>query len=100
MEARDAEALAPPVKLVLGAGAVHAGAHRILVVLGHEDDRQLPQLGHVEGLVDLALIGCAVAEISDADPAVPGVFVLERQPRAARHQIGKASGWAGVWRYG
>src|SRR3546814_9674857 len=48
-------------------------------------DRQLPQLGHVEGLVDLALIGCAVAEISDADPAVPGVFVLERQPRADRH---------------
>src|SRR3546814_3616872 len=45
----------------------------------------LPQLGHVEGLVDLALIGCAVAEISDADPAVPGVFVLERQPRADRH---------------
>src|SRR3546814_12108307 len=78
-------ALAPPVKLVLGAGAVHAGAHRILVVLEHEDDRQLPQLGHVEGLVDLALIGWAVAEISASDPPVPGVFVLERQPRAYRH---------------
>ena len=38
--------------------------HRVLVVLDDEDDRQLPQLGHVEGLVDLSLVGGAVAEIA------------------------------------
>ena len=34
------------------------------------DDRQVPQLGHVEGLVDLALVDRAVAEIGQADAAI------------------------------
>src|SRR5437870_7370430 len=32
-------------------------SHRIAVVLDDVDHRQLPQLGHVEALVDLALVG-------------------------------------------
>ena len=82
LEAGDAEALAALVELVLGRGAVDAGAHRILVVLDHEDDRQLPQLGHVEALIDLALIGGAVAEISEADAAIARIFVLEGEAGA------------------
>ena len=70
LDAGDAEALAALVELGLGRRALDAGAHRILVVLDHEDDRQLPQLRHVEALVDLALVGRAVAEIGQADAAV------------------------------
>ena len=84
LQARNAEAVAALVELVLGRGAVDRGAHRILVVLDHEDDRQLPQLGHVEALVDLALIGRAVAEIGEADAAIRFIFVPEGEPGAER----------------
>src|SRR3954452_15310165 len=63
LDAGNAEALATLVELVLGGRAVDARAHRILIVLDDVDDRQLPELGHVEALVNLALIGRPVAEI-------------------------------------
>jgi hypothetical protein len=47
-------------------------AHGVFVVLDDVDHRQLPELGHVEALVDLALVGRAVAEIGhDTDIALP-----------------------------
>ena len=56
-----------------------------MVVFDHEDDRQLPQLGHVEGFIDLALVGRAVAEIGHAHAAIVVVLVREAQARAQRH---------------
>jgi hypothetical protein len=53
-----------------------------LVVLDHVDDRELPQLRHVEALVDLALVGRAVAEIGEADAAVAAIFVGEAEAGA------------------
>lgn len=35
--------------------------HTVSVVLAHVDDRDIPQLGDVEGLVDLALVGSTIA---------------------------------------
>src|SRR3546814_3809469 len=51
----------------------------------HEHHRQLPQFGHVEGLVDLALVGRTVAEIGEAHAAIVIVFVRECEARAERH---------------
>ena len=42
-------------------------------------------VGHVEALVDLALIGRAVAEIGQADAVVAAIFVGEGKPGAERH---------------
>ena len=61
------------------------GAHGVAVVLDHVDDRQLPELGHVEALVDLALVGGAVAEVGEAYLPVPAVAVGEGEPGAERH---------------
>ena len=60
-------------------------AHGVAVVLDHVDDRQLPELRHVEALVDLALVGRAVAEIGQADIAVLAVMVGEGDAGAERH---------------
>ena len=78
-------ACAAPVEQRLGGRALDARAHRIFVVLDRVDHRQVPQLGHVEGLVDLALVDRAVAEIGQAHPAVLGIFMLEREAGAERH---------------
>ncbi len=67
-------------------GARHRRAHGVAVVLDDVDDRQLPQLGHVEALVDLALIGGAVAEIGQADVAVVAILVGEGDAGAERHR--------------
>ena len=66
-------------------GAADRGAHGVSVVLDHVDDRQLPELRHVEALVDLALVGGAVAEIGQADVAVAAVLVGEGEAGAERH---------------
>src|SRR6185437_15877593 len=50
----------------------------------HIDDRELPQLRHVEALIDLALIGGPVAEIGQADIVVAAVAIGECQPRSDR----------------
>src|SRR5690606_6555079 len=60
-------------------------AHRVLVVLDREHDRQVPQRGHVEGLVDLALVGRAIPKIGEADAAIVAVLVREGEARAERH---------------
>ena len=61
------------------------GAHGVVVVLDHEDDRQLPERRHVEGLVDLALVGGAVAEIGERNIVVAAVLVGEGEAGAERH---------------
>jgi hypothetical protein len=70
LDAGNAEAFAAAIELVLGRGAIDAGAHGVLVVLDHIDDRKLPQLGHVEALIHLALVRRAVAEIGHRDAAI------------------------------
>src|SRR3546814_10787801 len=84
LHAGDAEAFAAAIELVLGATAIDRSAHRILVVLDHEDVRQLPQLGDVEAFIDLALVRGAVAEIGHGDPAVAAIFVREGEAGAER----------------
>ena len=59
--------------------------HRILVVLDHEDDRQVPEFRHVERFVDLALVGGAIAEIGEGHPVVAEVLVGEGEARPDRH---------------
>ena len=66
LQAGNAEGQAALREIGLGRGARHRGAHGVAVVLDDVDDRQLPQRGHVEALVDLALVGRAVAEIGRA----------------------------------
>ena len=61
------------------------GAHGVLVVLDDVDHRQLPQLGHVEAFIDLALVGGAVAEIGQAHAVIAAIFVGEGQTGAQRH---------------
>src|SRR5262249_23264575 len=57
------------------ARALHTRAHGVLVVLDHVDDRELPEFGHIEGLVDLALVRGAIAEIGERDSAVLEIAV-------------------------
>ena len=52
------------------------GAHAVLIVLDHIDNRQFPKLCHVKGFVDLALIGRAVAEKGQADLAIAAIFEI------------------------
>jgi hypothetical protein len=65
--------------------ALHGGAHGVLVVLDHEDDRQVPELGHVVGLGHLALVRGAVAEIGEGHAVVAEILVGEGEARADRH---------------
>ncbi len=83
--ARNVERQPAPRQIGLRRGARDRRAHGVAVVLDHVDDRQLPQLRHVEALVDLALVGGAVAEIGDADIVVAAVAVGESEPGAERH---------------
>src|SRR6185312_11788275 len=69
----------------LGRGARDRRAHGVAIVLDDVDDRQLPELGHVEALVDLALVGGAVAEIGHRDVVVAAIAVGEGEPGAERH---------------
>ncbi len=60
-------------------------SHGVTVVLDHVDDRKLPQLGHIEAFVDLALVGRAVAEIGDADAVIAPVAVRKGKTRSERN---------------
>ena len=66
-------------------GTLHRGAHGVLIVFDDVDDRQTPELGHVEALVDLPLVGRAIAEVGEADLAVVAVLVGQRKARAQTH---------------
>src|SRR5207247_704722 len=55
---------------------------RVLVVLGEVDDRQLPDGGEVERLVDHALVGAPVAEERDDHAVRATDAVGERRSRA------------------
>ena len=54
---------------------------RPVVVLDDEDDRQPPQRGQVQRLVERALVGGALAGDRDGDPV--GALALERERLAA-----------------
>ena len=84
--AGDTERLAAAEKLGGRRSPLQRRAHGIAVVLDNVDDRQLPQAGHVEGLVDLALVGGAVAEVAEVEAAVAAVLVGEGEPGAERHR--------------
>ncbi|MEH2477686.1 hypothetical protein V1282_001043 [Nitrobacteraceae bacterium AZCC 2146] len=62
-------------KIGLRRGARHRGAHGVAVVLDDVDHRKLPQLRHVEALIDLALVRRAIAEVSEADEVIAAVAI-------------------------
>ena len=68
-----------------GGGARLRRAHGVLVVLDDEDRGKRPQRGHVERLVDLALVSRAVAEIGEGDAVAAEIPVGEGESRAERH---------------
>mmetsp|Transcript_24136 Transcript_24136/g.73853 ORF Transcript_24136/g.73853 Transcript_24136/m.73853 type:complete len:413 (+) Transcript_24136:249-1487(+) len=74
--------MAPRVIVVVGRAALLGGAHAVLVVLAHVDERQLPQGGHVEGFEELPLIGRAVAVQRKGAAAVATVLGGEREAGA------------------
>ena len=57
--------------------AMEVRAHRHPVVLDDVDDRELPEAGHVEGLVERALVHGAVAEVADADAVLAAILAGE-----------------------
>ena len=77
----NAKAFTSTVQLVFGLRAVNACTHRILVIFNHEDDRQLPKLGHVEAFVHLPLIGRTITEIGKAHTAVVRIFMPKGKAR-------------------
>jgi hypothetical protein len=68
----------------LGLGALESRAHRVTIVLAHEQDRQVPQLAKIERFVEFALGHGALAEEAGRD--VGGVLhpVGERQTAGER----------------
>src|SRR5882757_1243959 len=83
--AGDAEGFAMAIELGGGRGALDGGPHAVAVVLDDVDDGELPEGRHVHGLVDLALVGAAVAEIGQRDVLGAVVLVRESEARADRH---------------
>src|SRR5690606_31853993 len=65
------------VEVRLGGGTVRRRTHRILVVLDHENDRQLIESRQVNRLVEGALLDGPVTEEAQADPVV--LFILVRK---------------------
>src|SRR5205823_5459926 len=82
--ARDVERSAALGKVGGRRRARDRGAHRVTVVLDDVDYGELPQLRHVEALVNLPLIGRAVAEICEADIVVLAIAVRESETGAER----------------
>src|SRR5215471_7568527 len=85
--AGNAEHRSAAIKLFcVRARAPDMGPHGVVVILDDVEDRQLPQRGHVEALIDLALIGGTLAEISKADAIVSAIFVGEGDTGAERRR--------------
>ncbi len=78
----DAEGFATGIEIGGRGGAFLGCAHGVLVVFDHENHRQFPQGGHVECLVNLALVCSAVAEIGEGHVVVAFVFVRKGKARA------------------
>ena len=56
---------------------MHRSTHRIAVVFNDVDNRQVPERGHIETFIDLALVGRTITEIGQADVSVVVVIVVE-----------------------
>ena len=69
-----------------GCRAGDAGAHAVVVVFNHENDRELPQCGHVEAFEHLAGVHGAIADEGEADALVSVahdiVFILTGKGKA------------------
>ena len=76
---------APVGKRAAGGGTGHSRSHAILVVLDHEQDRQVPEGRHVEALIDLALVDGAITEIGLADIRLVAISVGKGKTAANRH---------------
>src|SRR5262252_3834507 len=83
--AGNVERQTAPGQVHLSGGTRDRGAHGVTIVLDHVDDRQFPELRHVEALVNLTLIGCAVAEIGDRDVVIAAVTIGKGKTGAERH---------------
>ena len=68
-------------------GVLHVHGDGVLVIFAHKDHRQLQNGGHVQGLMEGALVGGAVAE--EADHHVGPLLILQGERRA--HGDGDAS---------
>jgi hypothetical protein len=62
--------------------ALRRGPHGIAVVLAHEDDRELPQGGQVEGFMRMATGQCALSKEAQHDGVT--FLVLDREGQAGR----------------
>ena len=62
---------------------------RVLVVLEHEDDRQLLHAGPVHGLVEVAAGGRAVAEPRERAALLAAQLERHRQPGGDQHHVGQ-----------
>ena len=82
--AGDAVGAAALVEVLHRRGAVERGAHAVAVVLDDVDDRQLPERGDVQGLVEGALVDGAVAE--EAEHHLLGLAQADRVAHARRHR--------------
>src|SRR6266481_4786309 len=83
--AGDIEGDASLGKIGLGGRARHRRAHGVTIVLDDEDHRELPQLRHIETLIDLSLIRRAVAEIGQTDKIIAAIAIGESKASAERH---------------
>ena len=81
-------AAAHGVIVVVAGVARGGGAHAVVVVLGHKHHGQVPQLGHVRGLPDLALVGGAVTVAGHGDGGLLslGGGVLGGEGQASTHR--------------
>ena len=87
--ARHAVGGGPPRDALDGARLAPLGGQRYLVVLAHEDDRQLPYGGEIEGLVNEALVDRPVTEERHRD--LPAAADLRAERRAAADRKTRAN---------
>ena len=55
-------------------------SHGILVVFNHKNNRKVPDRSHIEGFVNLTLVGCTVPEIGESDTIIFEIFVRKGEP--------------------